>query len=68
MPKKNKKAYDIGDIKANFDELPLYANLVSKEKEQISSESLEGARVASNEYLITKCKKDQLHLRVRVHP
>lgn len=35
-------------------------NLVSKEKEYISSEALEAACVASNKYLITKSKKNNI--------
>ena len=61
-------AYDIGNVKAKYDELPIYINLVSKEKEQISSEALEAALVASNKILIKKCKKEAYHLCLRVHP
>ena len=68
VPDPKIRAYDIGNIKANYDELPICVNLVSKEKEQISSEALEAARVASNKILLKKCKKEAYHLRVRVHP
>ena len=68
VPDPKIRAYDIGNVKANYDELPICVNLVSKEKEQISSEALEAARVASNKLLLTKCKKEAYHLRVRVHP
>ena len=36
--------------------------------EQISSESLEAARVAANKILLTKCKREGYHLRMRIHP
>ena len=42
--------------------------MVSMEKEQISSESLEAARVACNKYMVKNCGKDSFHLRIRVHP
>ena len=62
VPDPKIRAYDIGNIKANYDELPICVNLVSKEKEQISSEALEAARVASNKILLKKCKKEAYHL------
>jgi large subunit ribosomal protein L10e len=40
----------------------------SWEKENISSESLEAARIAANKYMVTKAGKEAFHLRVRVHP
>ena len=48
--------------------MQICVNLVSKEKEQISSETLEAACVASNKIFLKKCKKEAYHLRVRVHP
>lgn len=41
---------------------------VSDEKEQISSEALEAARVACNKYLLKNAGKEAYHIRVRVHP
>lgn len=40
----------------------------SWEKENISSESLEAARIAANKYMVKNAGKDAFHLRVRVHP
>lgn len=40
----------------------------SWEKENISSESLEAARIACNKYMVKNAGKDAFHLRVRVHP
>eukprot|EP00731_Ephydatia_muelleri_P028582 Em0020g226a len=42
--------------------------MVSDEYEQLSSESLEAARICANKYLVKFCGKDAFHLRVRVHP
>ena len=42
--------------------------MVSMEKEQLSSEALEAARVACNKYMVKNCGKDSFHLRIRVHP
>merc|ERR1712216_986193 len=41
---------------------------VSIEKEQLSSEALEAARVACNKYMVKNAGKDAFHLRIRVHP
>ncbi|KFM27297.1 60S ribosomal protein L10 [Auxenochlorella protothecoides] len=38
------------------------------EKENISSESMEAARIAANKYMVKNAGKDAFHLRVRVHP
>jgi Ribosomal protein L16p/L10e len=40
----------------------------SWEKEQVSSEALEAARIAANKYMIKNAGKDTFHLRVRAHP
>jgi ribosomal protein L16/L10AE len=42
--------------------------LRSWEKENISSEALEAARIAANKYMVKNAGKDTFHLRVRVHP
>jgi len=42
--------------------------MVSDEKEQLSSEAIEAARVACNKYLTKNSGKDTFHLRVRIHP
>ena len=68
VPDPKIRSYDNGNVKANYDLLPICVNLVSKEMEQISSEALEAARVASNKILLTKCKKEAYHLRIRKHP
>lgn len=40
----------------------------SWEKENVSSEALEAARIAANKYMVKNAGKDLFHLRVRVHP
>ena len=40
----------------------------SWEKEQVTSEALEAARIAANKYMVKNAGKDTFHLRVRVHP
>merc|ERR1719263_2239800 len=42
--------------------------MVSMEKEQLSSDALEAARVACNKYMVKTAGKDAFHLRIRVHP
>lgn len=60
--------FDVGRKDASSDEFPLCVHLISKEYEQISSESLEAARIVVNKYLTKYTNKDAFHLRVRAHP
>eukprot|EP00850_Spirogloea_muscicola_P005023 SM000022S07237 [mRNA] locus=s22:777954:779421:+ [translate_table: standard] len=50
------------------DEFPATVHLVSWEKENVSSEALEAARIACNKYMTKTAGKDAFHLRIRVHP
>lgn len=68
VPDAKIKAWDIGSKKASYDELPYCVHLVSKEKEQLSSEAMEAARIAANKVLNTVTKKEGFHIRTRVHP
>lgn len=43
-------------------------HLISLEKEQISSEALEAARICANKYITKTAGRDGFHMRVRVHP
>lgn len=54
--------------KKPVDEFPFCVHLVSWEKENVSSEALEAARIACNKYMTKFAGKDAFHLRVRVHP
>lgn len=42
--------------------------MVSLEREQLSSEALEAARICCNKYMVKKCGKESFHIRMRVHP
>merc|ERR1712038_490744 len=68
VPDPKIRFYDGGKKKANWDVYPCCVHLVSKEKEQITSEALEAARIAANKYMITKAGREGFHIRVRVHP
>eukprot|EP00826_Nyctotherus_ovalis_P062031 TRINITY_DN88_c0_g1_i1.p1 TRINITY_DN88_c0_g1~~TRINITY_DN88_c0_g1_i1.p1 ORF type:complete len:216 (+),score=60.11 TRINITY_DN88_c0_g1_i1:119-766(+) len=68
VPDSHIRMFDAGRKKARYDEFPLCIHLVSDEKEQLSSEALEAARITCNKYLMGKAGKDVYHLRIRVHP
>jgi large subunit ribosomal protein L10e len=68
VPDPHLRMYESGKKKANHDEFPCCVHLISEEKEQISSEALEAARVQANKYMIKHAGKEGFHLRVRVHP
>ena len=60
--------YDLGRKKAKVQDFPLCIHMVSLEKEQLSSEALEAARISCNKYITKRGGKDSFHLRIRVHP
>lgn len=68
VPDSKLRIYDVGRKKAAYNEFPHCVHLVSGEKEQISSEALEAARIAANKYMQNKAGKDAFHMRMRVHP
>jgi large subunit ribosomal protein L10e len=68
VPDPKIRIYDIGKKRAQYNEFPQCFHLISGEKEQISSEALEAARIAANKYMQTKAGKDAFHLRIRIHP
>merc|ERR1711862_560682 len=47
---------------------PFVCHLVCDEKQQISSEALEAARVAINKHLTKHIGKDGYHIKIRAHP
>ncbi|KAH7438352.1 hypothetical protein KP509_04G011700 [Ceratopteris richardii] len=57
-------SYDVGMKKKGVDEFPFCVHLVSWEKENVSSEALEAARIATNKYITEYAGKDASHLRV----
>eukprot|EP00877_Chromochloris_zofingiensis_P001541 jgi/Chrzof1/11388/Cz05g34280.t1 len=54
--------------RADVDTFPHCTHLVSWEKENVTSEALEAARIAANKYMVKYAGKEAFHLRVRVHP
>ncbi|GKT13522.1 Ribosomal protein L10 [Aduncisulcus paluster] len=68
VPDPKVRIYDLGKKSAGVDEFPVCIHLVSKEKEQISSEALEASRIACNKFIVKNCGKEAFHLRIRVHP
>lgn len=68
VPDAKIRIYDVGRKKAPVEEFPLCVHLLSGEKEQLSSEALEAARIAVNKYMTKYAGKDAFHMRVRVHP
>lgn len=68
MPDSRIRIYDAGNKKADVDTFPAVIHIISLEKEQISSEALEAARIACNKNLVKFLGKDAFHMRVRVHP
>lgn len=68
VPDPKIRIYDLGRKKASVDEFPLCIHLISNEREQLSSEALEAARICANKYISKMSGKDSFHMRVRVHP
>merc|ERR1719222_388184 len=42
--------------------------MVSDEKQRITSESMESARISANKYMVTNAGRDFFHIRIRPHP
>eukprot|EP00515_Schizochytrium_aggregatum_P000771 CAMPEP_0202038430 /NCGR_PEP_ID=MMETSP0962-20130828/9819_1 /ASSEMBLY_ACC=CAM_ASM_000488 /TAXON_ID=4773 /ORGANISM="Schizochytrium aggregatum, Strain ATCC28209" /LENGTH=211 /DNA_ID=CAMNT_0048602585 /DNA_START=62 /DNA_END=697 /DNA_ORIENTATION=+ len=68
VPEPKLKIYDVGRKKAGVDEFPAVVHMFSDEREQISSEALEAARIACNKYLVKNAGKEAFHMRMRAHP
>merc|ERR1712113_295958 len=68
VPDPKLRIYDVGRKRADVDTFPLAVHLVCDEKENLSSEALEAARIVVNKYMTTNCGKESFHLRIRVHP
>ncbi|KAK3248915.1 60S ribosomal protein L10 [Cymbomonas tetramitiformis] len=68
VPDPKIRIYDSGMKRYSVEVFPLCVHLVSWEKENVSSESLEAARIACNKYMVKNAGKESFHLRVRVHP
>ncbi|CAB4301552.1 unnamed protein product [Prunus armeniaca] len=63
VPDPKIRIYDVGMKKKGVDEFPFCVHLVSWEKENVSSEALEAARIACNKYMTKFAGKDTFHLR-----
>lgn len=68
VPESKLKIFDVGKKKTGVDTFPACVHLLSLEKEQISSESLEAARITANKHMIGAVGKDNFHIRMRLHP
>jgi len=68
VPDSKIRIYEVGKKKIPCDEFPAAIHMVCDEKQQLSSECLEAARIAANKYMITEAGKDFFHIRVRPHP
>jgi len=68
VPDSKIRIYDTGCKKFPADSYPCGVHMVSDEKQQLSAEALEAARIAVNKYLVTNCGKDNFHIRIRPHP
>jgi len=68
VPDPKIRIYDVGKKEADVDAFPLCVHLMSDEKEQISAECLEAARIVVNKYMSTQVGKDGFHMRIRAHP
>jgi large subunit ribosomal protein L10e len=68
VPDPKLRIYDVGKKKARYDQFPACVHLVCYEKEQITSEALEAARIACNKYMQVNVGREAFHMRMRVHP
>uniref|UniRef100_A0A6G1SJX2 Large ribosomal subunit protein uL16 n=1 Tax=Aceria tosichella TaxID=561515 RepID=A0A6G1SJX2_9ACAR len=68
VPDPKIRIYDLGKKRAGVDEFPACVHMMSNEREHLSSEALEAARICANKYMVKNCGKDGFHLRVRKHP
>lgn len=68
VPESKLKIYDTGAKKSGVDVFPCVVHMFSDEREQVSSEALEAARIAANKYLVKNAGKTAFHIRMRAHP
>eukprot|EP01029_Cantina_marsupialis_P031921 TRINITY_DN935_c0_g1_i2.p1 TRINITY_DN935_c0_g1~~TRINITY_DN935_c0_g1_i2.p1 ORF type:complete len:214 (+),score=43.87 TRINITY_DN935_c0_g1_i2:64-705(+) len=68
VPDPKIRIYDVAAKKASVDAFSACVHLCSDEREQVSSEALEAARVNSNKYMTKMSSKDDFHIKIRVHP
>merc|ERR1712004_198911 len=68
VPDPKIRIFDCGRKKIPCDDFPAAAHMVCDENQQVTSECLEAARIATNKYMITNAGRDFFHIRVRPHP
>eukprot|EP01062_Namystynia_karyoxenos_P063790 TRINITY_DN5658_c0_g1_i2.p2 TRINITY_DN5658_c0_g1~~TRINITY_DN5658_c0_g1_i2.p2 ORF type:complete len:214 (+),score=96.12 TRINITY_DN5658_c0_g1_i2:2-643(+) len=68
VPDPKIRSYETGKRRAGVEEFSCAVHVISMEKEQLSSECLEAARIAANKCMVRNCGKDSFHLRIRCHP
>jgi len=68
VPDPKIRIFDCGKKKTPCEEFPAAAHMVSDEMQQVTCESLEAARIATNKYMITNAGRDFFHIRIRPHP
>eukprot|EP00520_Triparma_pacifica_P010732 CAMPEP_0118644404 /NCGR_PEP_ID=MMETSP0785-20121206/6927_1 /TAXON_ID=91992 /ORGANISM="Bolidomonas pacifica, Strain CCMP 1866" /LENGTH=212 /DNA_ID=CAMNT_0006536173 /DNA_START=15 /DNA_END=653 /DNA_ORIENTATION=+ len=68
VPDSKIRIYDVGAKSAAVDLFPFVCHMVCDEKQQVSSEALEAARVAINKHLTKTIGKEAYHIRMRAHP
>jgi large subunit ribosomal protein L10e len=68
VPDPKIRIYDLGRKRATVDEFPTCVHMISNEREHLSSEALEAARICANKYMVKNCGKDGFHMRIRKHP
>ena len=68
VPESKIRIYDVGFKDADVMEFSHAVHLCSDEREQLSSNCLEAARICANKYLVKTCTKEGFHMRIRCHP
>mmetsp|Transcript_45090 Transcript_45090/g.120691 ORF Transcript_45090/g.120691 Transcript_45090/m.120691 type:complete len:216 (-) Transcript_45090:81-728(-) len=68
VPDPKIRIFDTGKKSFPCEDFPATVHMVCEEKQQITSEALEAARIATNKFMIQKAGRDFFHLRVRPHP
>lgn len=57
VPDPKIRIFDLGKKRANVDEFPCCVHMMSNEREHLSSEALEAARICANKYMVKNCGK-----------
>ena len=58
VPDSKIRIFDVGAKRTVADQFDTAVHMVSGEKEQLSSEALEAARIACNKHLVEQCGKE----------